>query len=85
MRHALATGAPNYWRRRSRSDTGDRLADIAIETGDSLACGVVAPMVIIWPIGVRVALGVGAVSAGVLGAMHGTFDLCGRGGDACLR
>lgn len=42
--------------------------------------GVVAPVVIIWPNGVRVELGVDAVSGAVLSAMHVAFG----GGSSCL-
>jgi hypothetical protein len=52
----LATSTLDYWRRRGRSDTGGGLVEVEIETGGPLAGGVVAPVVISWPNGVRVVL-----------------------------
>jgi hypothetical protein len=80
VRHGLATSTLDYWRRRGRSDTGGGLVEVEIETGGPLVGGVVAPVVIIWPNGVRVELGVDAVSGAVLSAMHVAFG----GGSSCL-
>jgi hypothetical protein len=80
VRHGLATSTLDYWRRRSRGDGGERLVEVEIEAGSLSAGGVVAPVVIIWPNGVRVELGVDAVSGAVLGAMHVAFG----GGSSCL-
>jgi transposase-like protein len=80
-RYGLATSTLDYWRRRGRSDTGGGLVEVEIETGGPLAGGVVASVVISWPNGVRVELGVDAVSGAVLGAMHVAFG----GGSSCLR
>ena len=59
---------------------GGGLVEVEIETGGPLAGGVVAPVVISWPNGVRVELGVDAVSGAVLSAMHVAFG----GGSSCL-
>jgi hypothetical protein len=80
-RYGLATGTLDYWRRRGLSDTGGGLVAVEIETGGPLAGEVVAPVVISWPNGVRVELGVDAVSGAVLSAMHVAFG----GGSSCLR
>lgn len=80
-RRALSMSTLDYWRRRSRSDAGGRLVEVEIERGGRLAGGVVAPMVISWPNGVRVELRAEAVSATVLSALHGAFG----GGESCLR
>lgn len=80
-RRALSMGTLDYWRRRSRADAGGRLVEVDIETGGPLAGGVVAPLVITWPNGVRVEMGAEAATAAVLGAMHGAFG----GGGSCLR
>jgi hypothetical protein len=81
QRRALSMSTLDYWRRRSRGETGGRLVEVEIETDGSLVGGVGAPVVITWPNGVRVELWTESVSAAVLGAMHGAFG----GGDACLR
>ncbi len=80
-RRALSMSTLDYWRRRSRTDAGGRLVEVEIETGGPVAGATVAPLVITWPNGVRVELGAEAVSAAVLGAMHGAFG----GGGSCLR
>ena len=79
-RYGLATSTLDYWRRRGRSDTGGGLVEVEIEMGGPLVGGVVAPVVISWPNGVRVELGVDAVSGAVLSAMHVAFG----GGSSCL-
>ena len=79
--HGLATSKLDCWRRRNRSYTGRRLVDVEIETSGLSADGEVAPMVIIWPNGVRVELVSKAESAAVLRAIRGIA----REGDACLR
>ncbi len=45
-RYGLATSTLDYWRRRSRSDTGGGLVEVEIETGGLWAGEVVAPVVI---------------------------------------
>ncbi len=80
-RRELSMSTLDYWRRRSRGETGGRLVEVDIETGGWFAGGVVAPVVITWPNGVRAELGAYAVSAAVLGAMHGAFG----GGGSCSR
>ena len=57
------------------------MVEVEIEAGGLSAGGMVAPVVISWPNGVRVELGVDAVSGAVLGAMNVVFG----GGSSCLR
>lgn len=77
-KHGLATSTLDYWRRRGRGDGSGRLVQVEIDADGGFACGVAAPLVITWPNGVRVELGVDAVSAAVLGTMHGAFGGGGR-------
>ncbi len=81
MRHGLATSTLDYCRRRSRGDGVERLVQVEIEAGGMSVGAVISPVVISWPYGVRVALGVDAVSGAVLGAMHVVFG----GGSLRLR
>lgn len=56
-RRALSVSTLDYWRRMSRADAGGQLVEVEFETSDPLAGGVVAPLVITWPNGVRVERG----------------------------
>ncbi len=80
-RRALALSTLDYWRRRSRAEADGRLVEVDLDPGGALVGGAVAPVVITWPNGVRVELGADAVSAAVVGALHGALG----GGGSCWR
>ncbi len=61
-RQTLALSTLDYWRRRSRAEADGRLVEVDLDPGGAFADGVVAPVVITWPNGVRVELGADSTS-----------------------
>ncbi len=80
-RRTLALSTLDYWRRRSRAEADGRLVEVDIGPGGALVGGLVAPVVITWPNGVRVELGTDAVSAALVGVLHEALG----GGASCWR